>query len=1441
MRLLTPLLLLTSCFQVQAQNPSLQLSPYRNLDFITRSSRPGGFLEVDGQVFFQADDVAHGEELWVTDGTNEGTMLVKDTRPGPASGEIETILDFNGRLFFSAIDTTVTLPPYNTNLWISDGTQTGTQKVLDGSGNPAVSPSHFTLSGEHVFFITYSSVSTSELWVSDGTPAGTLKLLDRNFGLVSPVEEVSVAGGLFYFTAATVETGKELWVSDGTESGTRPLKEIVPGPESIETGNLRPFGDRLFFSTINSGQNALYLTDGTMEGTVRLSPENAWVSGTGPLLLDGRLFFSASIEPGPGQELWTSDGTVEGTYMVKDLYPGSNASSPEQFLSFNGQAYFFASDEPTSRLGVWHSDGTADGTQKVFAFEQDQNPLQLTPLGDQLFLNVENRLYAIDQSDNVAVIQEGYPEDITLVGGDLFFRSGDALRVYHSASKTLEELIVFTDESRLFSRGDRFYFVQRVGNRDELWTSDGSPAGTALVYRLNHPLSEEGARLDQYLPRIARIFEDQLLLAPNDVATGEELWISDGRPAGARLLKDINRTTYDVEVFDMELANEQLFLLLYGMANDREDILRYSLWSLSLLDENATFLTGAESLSLAAVNNKAVFTKYIAENSLIELWASDGTAAGTQKIETSVTISNNDRFYRAGANLFIYSRNQLVVTDGTSEGTRLLTTFQNLAFEGLPEIATIGNLLFFNPNEEKPERDLGRELWVSDGTTEGTFVLADINEGPEDSDPTYLTRVGNRLYFVANRTELWKTDGTISGTERIGNLDPIPSGTFISDIAAVGNVLYISAAGTLWRMNLVSEAVELVKSDFPLNAFGTSSSPADLQGSDNNLFFFLRIDQQTSQFWVSRGTAETTQMLLESADVGTAGGWTGHIGLAFFATFQDEAHGQELWISDGSVSGTRLLEDLLPGPESSSPRNLIDNGNRIYFTAANPSGVQTIYAIDYVPPVSITGTAFHDDNLNGERDQGETGIPGIEISADPHQALTFTAIDGSYEFRLEPGEYQFSANPGFCWESTDPEMGMDLTYYGLNNTAGPDFGFKPVSDSVSLALSITAAPFRCGFTVPTWVTVRNTGCQTLSGTVRLTLSNLTHFVSAQIDPLYADGQDLVWNFVDLAPDRFFQLSPNLKIAGEESIGEFITLLATAGYDNSPLETSKEYTGEIRCAIDPNDKLVSPARPEQSGSNYTQFEEVLEYTIRFQNTGNDTAFNVRITDQLSPRLDWASFKPGVGSHPYHATLDDTGLLEFYFRNILLRDSTTSEPASHGFVQFAISAKTDLTEGEVIDNEANIFFDFNKPILTPPVKNTFVEMLDADEDGYLFYEDCFDDNPWAYPGAPEIAGNGVDEDCDGQDLATTSTPEADLLKEKISIFPNPAGSEFQIEKKSANVYQLIIYDLRGVPLGQYRLDRTRHTLSTESWPAGALLLRFIEESTGLSSVRIIMVVK
>lgn len=139
--------------------------------------------------------------------------------------------------------------------------------------------------------------------------------------------------------------------------------------------------------------------------------------------------------------------------------------------------------------------------------------------------------------------------------------------------------------------------------------------------------------------------------------------------------------------------------------------------------------------------------------------------------------------------------------------------------------------------------------------------------------------------------------------------------------------------------------------------------------------------------------------------------------------------------------------------------------------------------------------------------------------------------------------------------------------------------------------------------------------------------------------------------------------------------------------------------------DPNDKRAAP-----TGYGETHAIEAntdLEYHIRFQNTGTDTAFNVIVFDTLSEFLDASSIVPGASSHPYTWKLKNNGIVVFTFNNILLPDSITNEPASHGFIKFKIKQALDLPLGSIINNTAAIVFDMNAPIITNQTYHTIDE--------------------------------------------------------------------------------------------------------------------------------------
>ncbi len=187
-------------------------------------------------------------------------------------------------------------------------------------------------------------------------------------------------------------------------------------------------------------------------------------------------------------------------------------------------------------------------------------------------------------------------------------------------------------------------------------------------------------------------------------------------------------------------------------------------------------------------------------------------------------------------------------------------------------------------------------------------------------------------------------------------------------------------------------------------------------------------------------------------------------------------------------------------------------------------------------------------------------------------------------------------------------------------------------------------------------------------------------------------------------------------------GPMIITLGANDCPNDNLTSYNElpqYSGDpltlIHCPVvvgsfDPNDKLAIPSGLGEDHSILPNTD--IQYTIRFQNTGTDTAFRVVIRDVLSEHLDPASIVPGPSSHPYEWRFGEGGEREivFNFYNIELPDSTTNLAASQGFVSFKISQKNNLPDGTLIENDAGIYFDFNEPIITNTTFHSVNRLID-----------------------------------------------------------------------------------------------------------------------------------
>ena len=323
---------------------------------------------VGSNLYFRASDGDHGNEIWRSDGTEAGTVLVKDITPGMASTYPTDLFDLDVVLLFATA---------RGELWISDGTEAGTALVKSFEGNGSIQPVLLGLAGNIVFFGAQDEQHGQELWKTDGTTAGTVlvkDILPGPSGGFYPwgegrdgFQNFAVLGHRLFFAAGDGLSGTELWSSDGTEAGTLLVKDISPGTWSSDIGSLVNFGGQILFGA----QGNLWKTDGTEAGTVLVKKipapphQSAGVQG---LRVAGPWVYFLAVDDIHGLELWKSDGTPENTVLVKDIRPGNSSATPFYLTASGSDLYFFANDG--TGMEPWRSDGTEAGTFRL----ADLNP-----------------------------------------------------------------------------------------------------------------------------------------------------------------------------------------------------------------------------------------------------------------------------------------------------------------------------------------------------------------------------------------------------------------------------------------------------------------------------------------------------------------------------------------------------------------------------------------------------------------------------------------------------------------------------------------------------------------------------------------------------------------------------------------------------------------------------------------------------------------------------------------------------------------------------------------------------------------------------------------------------------------------------------------------------------------------------------------------------------
>ena len=449
------------------------------------------------------------QELWFSDGTSDGTNLVKLVGDGSVFGMAEKLTPVGNQVFFGGYDSEAGL-----ELWKSDGTEAGTGMVKDiypgsrsgfegtSSSDELLDLTDFAVIGNTVYFTANDGETGPELWRSNGTENST-KLVQDIFtrgSLGSYPQDITAIGNTLFFSAFTLEHGYELWRSQGTASTTRLVKDIEPRQFTIQVerftceqvGLIEICRDRIF--------NELRPFSSLPKGITELNGKAVFRAYTGT----------------HGYETWVSDGTDQGTFLLRDIRSGTNGSTDlaipptdgdfqediinirrwKQSVVVNDEL-FFAVQPDGSRIEIWKTDGTTGGTREVFVlgggnilarevtqFEANTNEtgdFYFTPRTSDGSLELwqydasRNRVFEFTDQPTPALTE---PEHLRFFNGDLYFIADNGIK-----GNSLWTIITDTDGDGI---GDRF-------DRDD--DGDGIPDAYERQFGFN-PLDPSDALID---------------------------------------------------------------------------------------------------------------------------------------------------------------------------------------------------------------------------------------------------------------------------------------------------------------------------------------------------------------------------------------------------------------------------------------------------------------------------------------------------------------------------------------------------------------------------------------------------------------------------------------------------------------------------------------------------------------------------------------------------------------------------------------------------------------------------------------------------------------------------------------------------------------------------------------------------------------------------------
>jgi len=350
---------------------------------------------------------------------------------------------------------------------------------------------------------------------------------------------------------------------------------------------------------------------------------------------------------------------------------------------------------------------------------------------------------------------------------------------------------------------------------------------------------------------------------------------------------------------------------------------------------------------------------------------------------------------------------------------------------------------------------------------------------------------------------------------------------------------------------------------------------------------------------------------------------------------------------------------------------------------------------------TVNGSSWYDLDADCVYDTNEVPIPYSTLTIQPGDQHVITGLDGTFSYLLANGNYTLAQDDLTLVQVCPAAQPVPFTMNTNVQTIDLANGSTEPLDIVLYAADGVARP---GMNYGISATISNPTPQASgSVTVTLTFDPVLSLVSASPTPTLVAGNVITWDVAAFGSYGMADVQANFLVPIGTALGT--PLASTVMVSNSLPESTLANNSTVVSAIvvnsyDPNDKT---ARTSSGTSNELYFidqDEWIDYTIRFQNTGTAEAIDVVITDTLAAELDMSSFEQGAASHAFDVSFKPGRVVQWRFANINLPDSNANEAASHGLVGFRIKPHEPLSAGSVIENIANIYFDYNPPVITEP---------------------------------------------------------------------------------------------------------------------------------------------